>query len=329
MSPRGTRIPVCVPAPIIAACAVALAALVLTGGVTESAGAATRCWKHSLQVVANLKADPPTARVVVFLGGSRARECTVSDRQWTRQLRRKSGRRVVAYNLGSSNQTFGEDRKLVRHLPTSTLVLIAVDEGRFTKPPTARAVRLPRPKKIRSYRQHRYSAARIRSTARKRALVRDWKRRRYPLFKRNVAANRRSLEKLVMACQKRGLRPVLVATPWNRAVIKRAFRTPRRIWRTACKKVAARHDIPFVDFSTAVRLKNREFYDLFHLVEPGRRKWQARLSRETAALLRKDQAMGATKSESAAFVQSDPRVLPALVAVLGLGVRMLVIWGRT
>lgn len=266
----------------------ASSAIELVDSREARAGGTSPCWTHSLQVVANLKAAPPRAPLVVLFGGSRARECTVSDGDWTRQLRAATDIPVVARNLSSSNQTFEETRRLARHLPTTaTLVLIGVDEGRFAKPSSSREVRLPRAGPISSsYRQHRYDASQPLSGTRKRALVEEWLLRSYPRFESNRAANRLALAQLIETCQARGLHPVLVTTPWNAAVIKDRFDTVRQAWRSDCEGLAADYDIPFLDPSTHVQLANRDFYDLFHVVEPGRSRWQARLSAETGRLLR-------------------------------------------
>ena len=41
-----------------------------------------------------------------------------------------------------------------------------------------------------------------------------------------------------------------------------------------------------MSFVSAAKLPNRDFYDLWHLVEPGRTVWQGLLSAKTAALLK-------------------------------------------
>jgi len=288
---------------------VALLAAGLTTGA-EPAAAASRCWEHSLQVVANLRADPPDATLVVLFGGSRARESTVDDPDWSAELTEKHVEPVVAYNLGASNQTFTEDLALVRHLPaSSTLVLIAVDEGRFTKDPGARPVALPDPSPLPSGReQHRYGIDRRNPTAKKRGLVDDWLERRYPLFRQNVGANAEELDRLVATCLDRGLQPVLLATPWNTAIIEDAFDDARREWQAACDEVAADHDIPFLDFSTDVELGNADFHDLFHLVGEGRVRWQKRLSAEVADLL----------DEGVSSAESDPDASGSDSSVNGL-----------
>ena len=73
-------------------------------------------WAHVLQVVANLKAQPPAAPVVCLLGGSAARESTIDDASWAAQVEQLGGPSVVAYNLGSRNRTLAQDVELVRAL---------------------------------------------------------------------------------------------------------------------------------------------------------------------------------------------------------------------
>lgn len=63
-------------------------------------------WQHCVQVVANLRAAPPTTPLVVLLGGSSARESTVLDDHWERQITRRSGYVVDAYNLGSKHRSY-------------------------------------------------------------------------------------------------------------------------------------------------------------------------------------------------------------------------------
>jgi len=283
----GRSIPATLLAAIEVAAVAAVAWWILAVPAATPAHAASPCWDHVLQTVADLEDAPPDGTLVVLFGGSRAREATVTDAHWTKQLRTRSGDDLSGRNLASTNQTFSEDLALVEHLPTSsTIVLIGVDEGRFTKPLESRPVVLPQPDPDPApYDQHRYSVAKVRSTANKEMLVDKWLKERYPVFREYHAANKEQLELLVAMCLERDLFPVLVATPWNEDIIGAAFREPRKAWTAHCEKVAAEYDVPFLDFSTDVGLTNDDFYDLFHLVEPGRTKWQRRLSSEVAALL--------------------------------------------
>ena len=93
-------------------------------------------WQHCVQVVANLRAEHPKVPLVVLLGGSSARECTVLDDDWERQIERRSGYVVDAYNLGSKHRTYAQDLAFVKLLPANvpTIVYIGVNLGRFCLP---------------------------------------------------------------------------------------------------------------------------------------------------------------------------------------------------
>ncbi len=93
-------------------------------------------WQHCVQVVANLRAEQPKVPLVVLLGGSSARECTVLDDNWERQIERRSGYVVDAYNLGSKHRTYAQDLAFVKLLPGNvpTIVYIGVNLGRFCLP---------------------------------------------------------------------------------------------------------------------------------------------------------------------------------------------------
>lgn len=248
----------------------------------------TADWRHARQVVAYLKARPPETPLVVMFGTSTTRESTITDASWSKAIGRAAGTPVTAYNLGSTNQTFTQGRKLVRHLPeVPAVVLIGIDVVRFVAAPSDAAVTLPAPgPPPAGYDQHRYSVRRILGAAKKQALVRDWVRRRYPVFLKNFRHNLAELRLLIEECRARGLHPVLIEAPRNTAAIKSAFNKALRKYRTSCRGLAAKYGIPYIDFVGACRFKNQEFYDVWHVVEPGRRKWQPRLSAHAARLLR-------------------------------------------
>ena len=54
----------------------------------------------------------------------------------------------------------------------------------------------------------------------------------------------------------------------------------------ACKAVAAAENVPSVSFVAEAHVPNAGFYDLWHLVQPGRVTWQKLLSAKTAELLK-------------------------------------------
>ena len=125
-------------------------------------------WQHALRVAQNLRAHPPAEPVVLLLGGSAAREATVSDAAWASAVQaHRSDSPVFTYDLGSRNQTFEQDVALVEALPRiPVLVFIGVNLGRFTSPPTTTTSTTPKATKG-TYTQHHYSSARIQSLERK------------------------------------------------------------------------------------------------------------------------------------------------------------------
>jgi len=261
-------------------------------GATASAGTASVSdWEHVLQVIANLQAQPPAEPLVGLLGGSAARESTISDASWARQVKRLGGPSVATYNLGSRNRTFAQDVALIRALPEMPgIVYIGINVVRFTAPPSSPKLELPKPTaSLPPYRQHKYSKSRILSVAKKKALLRDWLATRYPVFKRNYATNLKTLDNLLVACKKRGLHAVLLELPRNTQIIRHALDTPVARFTASCRVLAKKHGVPWVSFVSAARarLPNADFYDLWHLVEPGRDVWQKLLSAKTVTLLDK------------------------------------------
>lgn len=244
-------------------------------------------WHHALEVIATVNQSPPQMPLVVLLGGSAARECTVSDADWATQVLAEGGGQVATHNLGSRNQTFYENVAFVNALPQiPTIVYIAVNLGRFTSPYTTKYVPLtPDPELAAQHKQHHYTQSRILSLTEKKKLVREWLVRRYPVFQSRFTYNAGQLERLIRACQLRGLHPVLLDMPRNMAVIGSALDRPMLRYRKACWALADKYDIPFLNFVRAAGFVNRDFHDLIHLVEPGRPKFQSLLSTKTVGLL--------------------------------------------
>jgi len=269
-------------------------------------------WQHALRLAQRLRAEPPDASVVVLLGGSCAREATVGDKEWAAEVQSRGGRAVVTYDLASRNQTFEQDVALVKALPKiPMLVFIGVNLGRFTSPPTTTISTTPVATKG-TYSQHHYSSARVKTLEQKQKQVRQWLRQRYPFFQERYAANLAQLDRLIAACKQRGYRPVVLDLPRNMEVIGAAFDVPIKQYQDGCRALASQHGcralasqhgVPFVDFVADAQLKNEDFYDLNHLVDPGRPKYQARLADETVRLLSLDGARATTAAASAEALQ--------------------------
>jgi hypothetical protein len=287
---------------LFGACATGAAGNGVTPGVTPAGGGLTTAsattdaraatavsdWAHVLEVVANLQNAPPSEPLVLLLGGSAARECTISDASWARQVLSRGGPAVVTYNLGSRNRTTAQDIALVKALPeTPTIVYIGVNVGRFTSAQKTAAITLPSPGPLSPYKQHKYSSKKILTASNKRLLVQRWMRDRYPVFQRNYTAAAANLERLIKACKAQGLHPVLLDLPRNMPIIRTSMDKPMKRYQATCRNLAKKHGIPYVNLNGTARLQNKEFYDLWHLVEPGRVKWQRLLSDRTIALLKR------------------------------------------
>jgi hypothetical protein len=239
-----------------------------------------------VEVLANLRARPPKAPLIIIMGDSTAREATISDASLRAAIERRSGRKVVVRNLSSSNQAFARDAALVPFIPTRhTIIFIGVDLARFSHYFASVTVKLPRPAPLRAYQQHKYTATSELSIDAKRALVTDWLTKTMPSFDTSYRGNLAELRRVIAACKSRGLRPVLLNAPRNTAVIGDAWNAPVGTYVSACAALAAENDIPFVNVVGRAHFAAGDFYDLIHAVEPGRAKFQPLLSAWATRLL--------------------------------------------
>ena len=258
---------------------------------TDGAGgakAADSDWGRVLAALAYMRAQAPTKPVVVLLGGSAARESTISDASWRSQIVAEGGPETLAWNMGSRNRTLAQNVAIVKDLPqgAQALVLIGVNLGAFTSAQKTATIKLPSPApaSVSLQQPHQYSTKTgILSTAKKKTLVRQWLADRYPVYKRNFATSAGVLEALIKVCKNRGYKPVLLELPRNSAVIGSYLNAPTTKYRDKCRQLAAKHKIKWVP--QLASLPNFSYYDLWHLVEPGRKVWQGKLSARTATLL--------------------------------------------
>ena len=260
------------------------------GSAAEAAAGAD--WTRILNALGYMQAVPPTQPVVVLLGGSAARESTISDSSWRDQIVAKGGPSTLAWNMGSRNRTMAQNVAIVRKLPKDirAIVYIGINLGSFAWAQKTATITLPSPLPTTSptlKQPHQYSTQTgILSTARKKALVQSWLADRYPVFKRNFGSSAGVLEDIIQICQTRGYKPVLFELPRDTAVIGSSLSTPTTRFREKCRALATKYKIPWVSLVSAAKVPNSGFYDLWHLVEPGRKTWQGLLSARTAALLK-------------------------------------------
>jgi hypothetical protein len=283
------------------ACSVAL----LLASPAPSPAAGVHDWMHIWEVVRLVdyqQDQAPSGLFVYYLGDSIGRESTVNDRSWTRQLARKAGaagrvKVFAAHDVSGHNQTFGMDEQIVRGLPRTPdgqpagIVLIGVGISRFIGPPKSMlpAVLEPVSPGVRPplsrWAQHQYDGRRPLPLSRKRELVDRWMGRRWTGFAASKTQNLAAIRRVIAICRDKGLRPVLIDLPLDLRVVGNSLGKPRSFIRSACTKLARREHIPYLQFNRSLGLPTPSFWDMHHLLRPGYRRWQARLSAEIVKLL--------------------------------------------
>ena len=209
-----------------------------------------------------MQASTPTKPVVVLLGGSAARESTISDASWREQIVHKGGPDTLAWNMGSGNRTMAQNVALVKKLPEGVhaIVFIGINLGAFTSSQKTAKVTLPSPAptsvSLRQPHSYGVNTTGILSTAKKKALLQNWLATRYPVFKRNFANSASVLETLIKTCQARGYKPVLFELPRNTQIIGSSLAAPTTKFRSKCAALAKKYQIPRVSLVSAAKLPN-------------------------------------------------------------------------
>jgi hypothetical protein len=275
-----------------------------TDGSQTGAGAGTaksganEDWDRIALALAWMRDTTPTEPVVVLLGGSAARESTIDDGSWRDQIEAKGGPRTLAWNMGSRNRTMAQNLAIVKKLPkVPTIIYVGINLGSFTSTQKSASITLPVPAPgagdITLEQPHSYTRSKILSTAKKKALVRQWIADRYPVYKKNFSKNAALLADLIEYCAgvkdedgKRLFRPVLFELPRNTQVIGGSLNAPSKKYREKCAALHAKYGVPWVSLVSSAKIPNSSFYDLWHLVEPGRKIWQDKLSGKTVSLLK-------------------------------------------
>jgi hypothetical protein len=284
--PRAGSLRVRLAAPA-AALLLCVAALLVHSGPAAATYYAGADWDHIVHTLAAFDKRPPTVPVVYLLGGSAARESVTYEPGWTSQIRSMGGGKVRALDFGSSSQSFKNDLKIVNAMPAvPTLVLIGLNVGRYTSIPPEMAAPAFRGSRGGVYDPHRFHVGQQLSDAAKRGIVRQWLAGKYPRFRQRYAGNDATLRALIALCQERGFYPVLVELPANLHIIGHAWDGARDRYRRGARSAAADFGIPYEDFVSRIGLVSNDFVDVAHLVEPGRAKYQRRLSRLVVAKLK-------------------------------------------
>ena len=273
-----------------AALLLVLAALVLLLAPPAAASARIGEWRHGWEVVQLVRLRPPVGTPIFYLGDSTARESIHRDAGWTLQLRRRAtpaGRTtaLVVFSLATHGQTFGMDRQFVEAMPPRPphsprgVAIIGVGLSRFVGPPLPRpesAVASPRPV-LHPWIRHLYTDRPPLPLSRKHELVPRWMDRRWTGFAHDKRANLRAIAQLIATCRVKRLRPVLLDLPLDVRVVGHGLDRARSAYRTSVRRLARTRHVPYLTLS-GPPLPTADFWDLMHLLPPGARVWQSRLS---------------------------------------------------
>jgi hypothetical protein len=278
------RVRLAAPAAALVLCAAVLLALAGPAAARYYPGAD---WDHVEKTLAAFDKRPPTVPCVYLLGGSAARESITSEPGWTAQIRALGGGKVRALDFGSSSQSFKNDVKIVNAMPAvPAIVLIGLNVGRYTSIPPTTPTSAARGLRGGVYDPHRFHVGQQLSDAAKRGIVRQWLAVKYPRFRQRYAGNNATLRALIVLCQERGFYPVLVELPANLHIIGHSWNGARDRYRRGARAAAADFGVPYEDFVARIGLVSSDFVDVAHLVEPGRAKYQRRLSRLVVSKLK-------------------------------------------
>ena len=134
------------------------------------------------------------------------------------------------------------------------------------------------------YKPHPFDGRATLSDAVKRELVQKWLDDYYPAFKKVHEFDAAMLDGLIAEGRRRGLDMVVVELPWNREIVGDSFAAAMAEYQASTRALAAKYDVPYLDFNAELAIPSADFLDLSHLRPAGRAVWQAELARQVAAL---------------------------------------------
>lgn len=135
------------------------------------------------------------------------------------------------------------------------------------------------------YEPHYWNGQAPRSTARKTREAADRIALDRGLYARNGAYNLAMLEEVLRLARERGFTVALFEQPLNFAVADDTWGGVLTDYTPKVRALAARYGVPWLDVQDQVALGDEDFGDIYHLVLPGRLKWQPVLARQVVAAL--------------------------------------------
>ena len=137
---------------------------------------------------------------------------------------------------------------------------------------------------VKKYRPHPFDDRAVLSDDTKRKLVDTWLHDYYPAFRKVHTFDAAMLDGLIAEGKKRGLDMVIVELPWNRQIVGDSFAAAMGAYQAPTREIAAKYDVPYLDFNAQLGIPSEDFLDLSHLRPEGRAVWQAELARQLTRL---------------------------------------------
>jgi hypothetical protein len=116
------------------------------------------------------------------------------------------------------------------------------------------------------------------------------------LYRQYSAYNLAMLEEILKLARDRGFAVALYDQPLNTSAAGPDWAGVVPAYRAACRQLAGKYGVPYLHIERGVDLEDADFADLFHLLAPGRAKWQPEMARQLAAALRSPSAPVAWRS---------------------------------
>jgi len=106
------------------------------------------------------------------------------------------------------------------------------------------------------------------------------------LYRLYSAYNLAMVEEILRLARDRGFAVALYDQPLNASAAGPDWAGVVPAYQAACRRLARQYGVPYLHIERAVKLEDADFADLFHLLAPGRAKWQPEMARQLAAALR-------------------------------------------
>jgi len=126
------------------------------------------------------------------------------------------------------------------------------------------------------------------------------------LYRLHSAYNLAMLEEILKLARERGFSVALYDQPLNTSAAGPDWAGVVPAYRAACRRLAREYGVAYLHIERAVDLKDDDFADLFHLLAPGRAKWQPEMARQLAAVLRSPADAAALRAGAQQLETSPP-----------------------